>query len=219
MTNDTIIRFEQSGLLIASADKKLAIDIGTLTSAETVKAMAPPDAVLISHKHGDHFDLGHIKAFGSPIVAPGDVLELLHDGANATAIQADQTLDVASFTVTAVEVDHGPKLSVPIENLGFIIGLPSGSHTLYFAGDIARPGTPPLGTFDIVVLPVGGSGFVFDPAEAVAYLEQIGHRGRVIPVHESGPCDPDAVARFADLVPAHFEVITLAPGEKVEFQT
>ena len=218
MTNDTIIRFEQSGLLIASASKKLAIDIGTLTPTETVKAMAPPDAVLISHKHGDHFDLDHMKTLGSPIVAPGDVLELLHDGANATAIQAGQTLDVARFTVTAVDVDHGPKLSVPIENLGFVIQFPSGDQTLYFAGDIAHPGTPPSGAFDIVVLPVGGAGFVFDPTEAVEYLEQIGHRSRVIPVHDSGPCDPDAVARFADLAPAHLEVISLVPGEKLELQ-
>ena len=219
MTTDTISRFEQSGLSISSAGKKLTIDIGTLTPTETVKAMAPPDAVLVSHKHGDHFDLEHLKTLGSLIVAPGDVFELLHDGANATTIHAGQTLDVASFTVTAVEVDHGPKLSVPIENLGFVINFPSGSHTLYFTGDIARPGTPPLGTFDIVVLPVGGAGFVFDPIEAVAYLQQINHCGRVIPVHDSGPCDPDAVARFADLAPDHLEVITLMPGEKVELQT
>ena len=219
MKYDTITRAEQSGVLIASADKNLAIDIGTMTPAETVKAMARPDAVLISHKHGDHFDFDHIKTFGSPIVAPGDVLKLLDDEAVATSIHAGQTMDVASFTVTAVEVDHGPKLSVPIENLGFVIDFPSGSHTLYFTGDIARPGTPPLGTFDIVVLPVGGAGFVFDPIEAVAYLQQINHRGRVIPVHDSGPCDPDAVARFADLAPDHLEVITLMPGEKVELQT
>jgi L-ascorbate metabolism protein UlaG (beta-lactamase superfamily) len=213
---DFIIRHEQSGLEIHSRGKTLAIDIGTMTPADTVKAMAAPDAILVSHKHSDHLGLDHLKALGSPIVAPGDVLELLHDSASATAIRAGQTLDVAGFAVTAVEADHGPKLSAPIENFGFIIKFPAGGHTLYFAGDIARPGTPPAGKFDIVVLPVGGAGFVFDPAEAVAYLEQIGHRGRVIPVHNSGPCDPDAIARFADLAPAHFEVITLAPGEKVE---
>ena len=213
---DFIIRREQSGLEIHSRGKTLAIDIGTMTSTDTVNAMTAPDAILVSHKHGDHLGLDHLKALGSPIVAPGDVLALLHDGARATAIRAGQTLEVADFMVTAVEADHGPKLSAPIENLGFVIRFPSGGPTLYFAGDIARPGTPPEGTFDIVVLPVGGAGFVFDPAEAVAYLEQIGHRGRVIPVHNSGPCDPDAIARFADLAPAHFEVIALAPGEKVE---
>lgn len=215
---DTIIRREQSGLEIHSDGKTLAIDIGTLTPAETVKAMVAPDATLVSHKHGDHLSVDHLKTLGAPILAPGDVVELLHDGANATAIRAGQTLDVAGFTVTAVEADHGPKLSAPIQNFGFVIQFPRRGHTLYFAGDIARPGTPPAGTFDIVVLPVGGAGFVFDPAEAVAYLEQIGHRGRVIPVHDGGPCDPDAIARFADIAPANLEVIKLAPGERVEIQ-
>lgn len=215
---EIINRHEQSGLEVHSRGKSLAIDIGTLTPAETVKAMVPPDAILVSHKHADHLGLDHLKTLGAPIVAPRDVVELLHGGANVATIRAGQTLDVAGFTVTAVEADHGPKLSAPIQNFGFVIQFPRGGHTLYFAGDIARPGTPPAGTFDIVVLPVGGAGFVFDPAEAVAYLEQIGHRGRVIPVHDGGPCDPDAIARFADIAPAHLEVIKLAPGESVEVQ-
>ncbi len=214
---DYITRHEQSGLRIQSEGKTLVVDVGGLTPAETVKAMVAPDAILVSHKHGDHCCLDHLKTLDAPIVAPGDVLEMLHQGAVATAIRAGQTLEVAGFTVTALDADHGPKLSTPIENFGFVISMPSGRR-VYFTGDIARPGTVPAGKFDIVVLPVGGAGFVFDPADALAYLEQIGHRGRVIPVHDSGTCDPDAVARFADLAAAHFEVITLAPGEKVEVQ-
>jgi L-ascorbate metabolism protein UlaG (beta-lactamase superfamily) len=204
--------------MIAGAGKKLAIDIGTMTPIETVKAMPAPDAILVSRRHGDRFGRDHPKTFGAPIVAPGDVLDLLHGGANATAVRAGQTLDVAGFTVAAVEPDHGQKLSAPIENLGFVIQFPGGGHTLRFGGDIARPGTPAASRLDIVVPPVGGAGFVFDPAEAVACLERMDHRGRVIPVHDSGPCDPDAVARFADLAPPHFGVIELSPGEKVEVQ-
>jgi hypothetical protein len=67
-----------------------------------------------------------------------------------------------------------------------------------------------------VVLPVSGAGFVFSASEALEYLERIGHRGRVIPVHDSGPSDPDAVARFAALAPEHLDVVALAAGESVE---
>lgn len=213
--NNNITRHEQSGLLIRSRGKTLAIDIGKLTSAETVKGMSKPDAAIVSHQHGDHLCPDNLQALDAPIFAAADVLPLLHDGAVVTAIRPGKTMDVAGFTVTAHEVDHGPKLSAPIENLGFVIHFPNG-HTLYFAGDIARPGTPPTGPFDTVVLPVSGAGFVFTAVEALEYLERIGHRSRVIPVHDTGPSDPDAVARFVALAPEHLDVVALAVGESAE---
>ena len=212
---DKITRYEQSGLLIRSGGKTLAVDIGKLTSARAVKAMPKPDALLVSHKHPDHFCPDHLQTLGAPIFAPEDVLALLHEGAEATAIRPGEPIDVAGFTVTAFEVDHGPKLSAPIENFGYIIRFPNGRR-LCFAGDIARQGTPLTGAFDIVVLPVSGAGFVFTATEALAYLERIGHSGHVLPVHDSGPSDPDAVARFAALAPEHLDVIALAVGEAAE---
>lgn len=120
-----------------------------------------------------------------------------------------------SFPSLPIEVDHGPKLSTPIENLGFVIQCPGG-HVILLTGDIACPGNPPKGPFDTVVLPVGGAGFVFGTQEALDFLNLIGHRGRVIPVHDTGPSDHGAADRFTQLAPAHLDVIALAPGASTE---
>ena len=100
---DFFIRHEQSGLEIHSRGKTLAIDIGTMTPADTVKAMAAPDAILVSHKHSDHLGLDHLKALGSPIVAPGDVLELLHDGC---PLRATAPLIIEAAAVAVAEADR-----------------------------------------------------------------------------------------------------------------
>ncbi|MBP2560091.1 L-ascorbate metabolism protein UlaG (beta-lactamase superfamily) [Neorhizobium galegae] len=213
--NTTITRYEQSGITIQSRDKMLAIDIGKLTPAETVAGMPKPHASLVSHRHADHFCPEHLRVLGAPTLAPGDVLPLVGEGQVATELQPGRAATIAGYTITALEADHGPNLSAPIQNLGFIIRSPDG-HSLYFAGDIARPGVLSMERFDTVVLPVSGAGFVFNAAEALEYLELIGHRGRVIPVHDTGPSDPDAVKRFVALAPNHLEVIALAVGASVE---
>ena len=217
MTINLFTRMEQSTLMIEAMGRALIIDIGTLTPAENLDRLPKLDAALVSHQHGDHFALDHLRAIGAPVYGPADVVMQLYEGMAATVLRPGETVDVAGFAVTPVLADHGPKLSAPIDNLGFVIRWPG--HVLYFAGDIARSGTPPAGPFDTVVVPVGGAGFVFSAAEALEYLDQIGHRGRVIPVHDTGPSDPDAVARFMDLAPGHLEVTSLDIGDSVEVQT
>ena len=215
MTTIKLTRREQSALLIEAGGKTLAIDIGTLTPAEELGRLPKVDVALVSHLHPDHFAPDHLRVLGAPVFGPSDVVSRLHDGMTATVLIPGKTADAAGYAVTPVVADHGPRLSAPIENLGFVIRCPGG-HVLYFAGDIARPGTPPDGPFDTVVLPVGGAGFVFNATEALAYLELIGHSGRVVPIHDTGPSDPDAVVRFADLAPAHLDVIALEVGQSAE---
>lgn len=211
----SITRHEQSALMIRAEDKTLAIDFGTLTPAERLALLPTPDATLVSHQHGDHFSPDHLHAFGAPVFGPQDAVSQLQGDMTTTVLRAGETVDVAGFTVAPIEVDHGPKLSVPIENLGFVIDCPGG-HRIFFAGDIARPGVLPEGTFDTVVLPVGGAGFVFDAVQAHDYLQQIGHQGMVIPVHDSGPSDPGAIDRFVRLAPTHLKVIGLGIGQSTE---
>jgi L-ascorbate metabolism protein UlaG (beta-lactamase superfamily) len=211
----SITRHEQSALMIKAGDKNLAIDFGTLTPTERLAHLPKPNATLVSHQHGDHFASEHLRAFGAPVFGPQDVISQLPEDLTTTVLRAGETLDVAGFTVTPIEVDHGPKLSVPIENLGFVIDCPDG-HAIFFAGDIARPGVLPEGTFDTVVLPVGGAGFVFDASQAHDYLKQIGHQGNVIPVHDTGPADRGAVDRFVHLAPSHLNVLALGVGDSTE---
>jgi len=213
----SITRHEQSALMIQAEDKTLAIDFGTLTPAERLAHLPRPDAALVSHQHGDHFAPEHLRAFGAPVLAPQDVISQLPEDMSTRVLRAGETVEAAGFTVTPIEVDHGPKLSSPIENLGFVITCPGG-HAVLFAGDIARPGALPEGTFDTVVLPVGGAGFVFDAVQAHEYLQLIGHQGMVIPVHDTGPADPGAIDRFVRLASKQLKVIALGIGQSTEVQ-
>ena len=212
MKDTIIIRREQSGLEIHSGGKTLAIDIGTLTPAETVKAMVAPDAILVSHKHADHLGLDHLKILGAPIVAPGDVVELLHDGANATAIRAGQTLDVAGFTVTAIEADHGPKLSAPIENIGFGRRLEDGLGTGpgfclqsdvrigKGAGDIVREAELAFADHDDLARSQFGIAHDLPVVEQCAVpAAQIPHQNRIGPAGQPAVPAADVVGGQADL--------------------
>jgi L-ascorbate metabolism protein UlaG (beta-lactamase superfamily) len=113
-----------------------------------------------------------------------------------------------------VAADHGPKLSKPIENYGFV--LEAAGKRMYFVGDVAVATVPPPGRFDLVAIPVGGAGFTFDPQGALNYLMSLQDVRMVIPVHAGGisdPCSPDV---FRSLAGARFDVRVLEVGERVE---
>ena len=56
-----LTKFEQSGFILQT-DKsyKLAIDIGSYSPVEKLSGISP-DAMLVSHIHGDHFSIEQIK--------------------------------------------------------------------------------------------------------------------------------------------------------------
>jgi L-ascorbate metabolism protein UlaG (beta-lactamase superfamily) len=57
-----ITQLEQSGVILeTNSGFKLAIDIASLTPMDRLESVALPDAMLVSHIHGDHFSVPHIK--------------------------------------------------------------------------------------------------------------------------------------------------------------
>jgi L-ascorbate metabolism protein UlaG (beta-lactamase superfamily) len=124
-----------------------------------------PDAILISHLHHDHLDLGSLSLLprASVIVVPagGGGLVRSHGFRQVIEVRAGHSVGIGSATITAVPARHsgrrtpfGP--SAPA--LGYVI---DGEHRIYFAGDtdlfseMAALAVPPL---DLAILPVGGWG-------------------------------------------------------------
>jgi L-ascorbate metabolism protein UlaG (beta-lactamase superfamily) len=156
------------------------------------------DAVLISHLHGDHFDLASLKKLNESvhIILPkgaGPYLKLRKFG-HVTEVEADETITIGEVKISATKAVHGGR-NLPwtpiVKPLGFVI---DGTFEIYFAGDtdlfdeMADIGQQ----LDLALLPVWGWGpnlgdGHMDPkraAEALNILEP----NMAIPIHWGTYC-------------------------------
>jgi L-ascorbate metabolism protein UlaG (beta-lactamase superfamily) len=141
------------------------------------------DAVLISHLHRDHADLGSLRRLGRGtrlLVPPGSRRFFERHGfTDVTELAPGESSEVGPLTVTAVEADHdgGKRRGAPeVVPVGFTI---SGSRRVYFAGDTDLfDGMSDLGGLDLALLPVWGWG----------------------PTLGAGHLDPEGAARAAALL-------------------
>jgi len=128
----------------------------------------PPDAVLLSHLHADHFHVASLRT------VPGEPLLIMPRGAASFAVKAlgpgvarrcvelapgEQTT-VGRVVVRAVPAAHdggrGPWSRERAVALGFVV---EGSARTWYAGDTGLfAGMRDLGPLDLALLPVGGWG-------------------------------------------------------------
>lgn len=133
------------------------------------RATESVDAVLISHMHRDHADLGSLRSLGREtrmLVPPGSRRFFVRDGfAAVTELEPGQSSGVGGLTVTAVDAHHdggGRRHASDARSLGFLI---RGRRDVYFAGDTdlfegMEAISPDL---DLALLPVWGWGPTLGP--------------------------------------------------------
>ncbi|MEV0901775.1 MBL fold metallo-hydrolase [Actinoplanes sp. NPDC049802] len=128
----------------------------------------PPDAVLLSHLHADHFHVGSLRA------VPGKPLLIVPRGAAAFTARAmgreagDRCVELApgeetvvgGVRVRAVPARHdgarGPWSRDRAIAIGFVV---EGAARTWFAGDTGLfDGMHELGPLDLALIPVGGWG-------------------------------------------------------------
>lgn len=149
------------------------------------------DAVLISHVHYDHLDLGSLRKLpgAKALVMPRGGASLVRRlPAPVHELEAGQSVEIGSLTVEAVHAEHD-STRLPgkkTEALGYVV---SGSKRVYFLGDTDLfPGLAEVAPkSDVALVPIWGWGPSLgtghlDPrraAEAVALI-----RPRVVvPIH------------------------------------
>jgi L-ascorbate metabolism protein UlaG (beta-lactamase superfamily) len=203
---------------------------------------AGPDAVLISHLHHDHLDLGSLRLLGraTPLLVPaGGGAWLRRRGfATVSELSAGDVVNVGELEVAAVAAHHdGRRLGGPrAETLGYLVR--SRRVVVYFAGDTEL--FADMSSFspspDVALLPVAGWGPRLGPghmdslqaARATALIQPRlaipVHWGTLLPIglagrHRTLLRDPprlfaEHVARLAPSV----EVRILTPGQETLLQ-
>ncbi|HJU49029.1 MAG TPA: MBL fold metallo-hydrolase [Gaiellaceae bacterium] len=201
-----------------------------------------PDAVLVSHAHYDHLDLGSLERLGrsTPIVVPRGLGGILRQRGyrRVTEVEEGDRFAEGALTLEATRADHRASrrpLSPHTPSLGYLV---TGSHRVYFAGDTAlfddmatlSPG------LDVALVPIWGwgpglgRGEHMDPdqaARAVALLQpRIAvpiHWGTYHPLHiglrrPPGYLQepPEAFRRAAAEHAPGVEIRVLQPGESLE---
>jgi L-ascorbate metabolism protein UlaG (beta-lactamase superfamily) len=124
----------------------------------TVDALPDLDAVVITHEHYDHCDLGALAAYRDlsvPLIAPGTVVEQARavGFTDVRLLEAWDATTVGDLTITAAPGKHG------VHEVTFVIQ--GGGRTVYFGGDtLYIPELDQLpqrfGHIDLALLPVNG---------------------------------------------------------------
>lgn len=139
--------------------------------AEDVRA----DYVLISHEHGDHFDVDSLKIImsnnTSKLIGPKNCIEKAKNSGikkdNLIKVKTGDLLSFDSFIIESVYADHG---DLSPEALGYVLSFESGR--IYYTGDTAyRPEKMEKAfslTPEIVIAPINGEFGNLDPIEAAA---------------------------------------------------
>jgi L-ascorbate metabolism protein UlaG (beta-lactamase superfamily) len=184
-----ITKLDHACVLLEHDGHRVVVDPGSHTTPDTVDRLAGVDAVLVTHRHGDHYDPAILKAIGAPVFGVPEVVRLAADaGLTAHALAIGTPATVAGMHVTTVPANHGPNVTQPVENVGFVVE--AGGVSIYVTGDMKGPqAAAPAAALSAVVLPFEGGRFIFSPAEAAAFVRGLRHKGLVIPVHADGAAD------------------------------
>ena len=174
-------------------------------AAPTAAATADLDAVLISHLHRDHADLGSLRRLDRelPLLVPPRSRKFFERRGfrSVTELVPGESSRVGELTVTAVDARHEAgrrSFAKEAQAIGFLVG---GRRRVYFAGDTdffegMRDLDPEL---DLALLPVWGWGpnlgaGHLDPAAAAHAAAAISPR-LAVPIHW-GTLYPFGLDRF-----------------------
>lgn len=178
-----IRKYLHSCICLENQGKRLLIDPGLFSFVEgklSPERIGAVDAILLTHRHNDHYHPDALKAFAqmrkTRIVADEETGALLaKEGIKAETIGAGETKAVEGFTVKAFRAEHGP---IPAElplNLAYLVN----ENFLHPGDSFAVSAMEFRGT---LALPIAGPWALL--VEALAFAKKL-KPARVIPVHDA----------------------------------
>lgn len=197
-----ITKFEQSGFIIESSDGyRLALDIGAFTPIEKLDGISV-DVMIVSHLHGDHFSLEHIKKLApKKLYLSQECVNMLDEETSPSEIikiASGEMIDISVIKVSIFDVDHGPNTKVrPKENFGFLFEVDG--EKIYFAGDMFYPSGIDVSSLEVdqALIPIGGF-YTFGPQEAVDFIKKFKKVGKIVPMHYEKT--PETLEEFKKII-------------------
>lgn len=202
-----LTKFERSGFIIeTNSGFRLAIDIANKTPVDSLDGFHV-DAMLVSHKHSDHFSIEQIKKLSpTDLYLNNECIEMLGEevlDSKIVEVKVGDELEIGDAKVIFFDVDHGPNVTSPLkENFGFLIK--ADGETLYFAGDMFYPSGIDVSSLEVdyALLPMG-SFYTFGPEEAFKFAKQFKKIGKVVSMHYD--IEPGSQEEFFELAKGFFE--------------
>jgi L-ascorbate metabolism protein UlaG (beta-lactamase superfamily) len=201
-----------------------------------LESVPPPDVVLLSHLHADHFEPRAVRSLcsdGTLVVGPvGTASRLLPGTAGRVLELGDGSTGThAGIDLNAWRLEH---TYPPPDELGYRVTM--GPFSVFFAGDAAwgpqYAAISASGPVDVALLPVGGSLIlgrrtVMSPGQALDAGTALGARF-VVPTHPGWdwlpmpplsfhPGTAAAAERLARRRNLSLEVVRLKPGQTACF--
>ncbi|MGW1272793.1 MBL fold metallo-hydrolase [Streptomyces sp. NPDC002491] len=174
-----LTKYGHACVRIEDGDRVLVIDPGVFSEAE---ALSGATAVLITHEHEDHIDVGKLAAARESIPSltvhtHAALAAALGNG--ATAVAAGDTFTAAGFTVRAVGGEHAEIIDgLPgCPNIGFIV------DGVYHPGDSLFVPAEPV---DTLLVPASGPWLKL--REAIEFVRAV-RPARTFPIHDAGLSD------------------------------
>ena len=158
-----------------------------------LEAISKVDAILISHAHIDHLDLGSLRRLDRSarlLVPAGSAKTVKRLGfASVEELEVGDSVEVGAVTLRATPADH-PTKRYPHKAFGVSMGLVvDGSQSIYFAGDTGLfSDMDEIGErLDLALLPISGWGLTLpedhlNPLTAAEALKLLRPR-RAVPIH------------------------------------
>jgi L-ascorbate metabolism protein UlaG (beta-lactamase superfamily) len=184
-----IIRYVQSTVKLKTAGKIVWID-PFMVNAEHI-GNDKADLILLTHEHGDHFSLDGINAVskeGTELIINNSGIDSKVRGnvsANLTIMKEGDTSSQAGLDIRAVagyNNFHPRNDGHNSFNVGFIFGL-GGAQILHCGDTDLIEEFNSFGALDIAMLPIGGSGYTMDEADAAKAITDSLKPGVAIPIH------------------------------------
>lgn len=183
-----------------------------------------PDAILITHGHGDHFGdtLSIALRTGCTVYAMAELSRWISkNGANVIGFNTGGSFSIGNTKVSVVEAVHSsscPDGSYGGLACGFVIQ--NGINTIYHAGDTSVfTGMSLIGDkydIDIAMLPIGGH-YTMDSADARIAVDLLSP-AMCIPMHYNTfpavMCDPMEFGKL--LRDSKTKYAPLGPGDSIE---